>query len=142
MKNKKLKKDIRTDILKKIEKKEVKMKPKWRFVAKIWGLNGAWLITGLTAALGVSIIVYFLQEYNPFELYLYGDVGWSLLQEDFPYVWLLAIMALIVGGTLLESQIGDNYKRNGKWLLLITTVIIVAFTLMMILGGRLLQVRL
>lgn len=142
MKEKKIKKDIKKDILNKIENKEVRMKPKWRFTAKVMGLNGAWLITGLTAALGVSIIVYFLQEYNPFELYLYGDVGWTLLREDFPYIWLLAVIILIVGGTMLESQIGNNYKRNGRWLLLITTAIIVGFTLLMILGSRLLQISL
>ena len=120
---------VRTKLMEKISKSEVKMKPKWQFTLQATSFKGIWLLSILAGAIALSVIGYFIILYNPRELILeYGVVGRQLLLTDFPYLWLGGALVFFVGGAILFSKLGLNYKRQTKIVLLITSVLIVVAT--------------
>jgi hypothetical protein len=135
MKKSKLEKEV----LKGITGNRVKMKPKWWFLMVESGARGVWLMTILAVALSVSAIVYFVKLYDLTELREYGDLGTELFIRDFPYLWVVGGMIFFVGGEILLSQIGDNYKRTTRFLLLLTVVGVSVVTVIFLLSGLLLK---
>ena len=117
------------EILKKIKSGEVRMKPKWEFTAIRWAEVGMWLMSiGLVILAWVSI-GHFMQIYDPKELAEFGDLGWQIFYEDFPYIWgFVAIFSLIIG-LLLMVKFGDNYKRSWQKNLMIMSGIILIMTI-------------
>lgn len=130
-------KKLDSKIKRKIVNNEIKMKPKWQFVALDSGIKGVWLLTVLAVAVAMSMIVYFSYEYNLKELVNYGEVGIELWWSDFPYLWLLAGIIFFEGGFLLLLRIGDNYKKSVRIILAITTVTIIIASGLMVLAREL-----
>ena len=108
--------------MQKIKTGKVVMKPKWEFVARKVGLEGSWLLVVGLVALGFASIMIFIKRYNPIEWAEFGEIGWRVFYEDFPYLWLLTIGMFLVGGMMLLVKIGDNYKKGLKTIGLITVV--------------------
>lgn len=129
-------------ILEKIRKNEVKMKPKWKFEAEKAGVSGGVVLTMLLAAIGLSMVAVFWQVYNPKELAEYGEVGWALFKEDFPYLWLFGAIILGIGGVILESKLGDNYKKPTKVLVILAATVIAGLTIVTVWTRNLLKIGL
>jgi hypothetical protein len=123
---------LEQEIMKKIDKDEIKMKPKWQFLMKTLGLRGALFLNILIAALFISGMIYFASINTPLELWDYGDIGIQIFFEDFPYFWLIIGLILIIGSGILLSKVGENYKKTTRKILLITIVLVVLISLLML----------
>lgn len=132
-------KNIKKNILEKIENNEVKMKPKWWFVAKALGIRGIWWLMILAVSISISVIVYFWQIYEPAEMMEFGEIGTDLILNDFPYVWLVGTIVFFTGGMVLLSKLGDNYKKTVKTVLALTSVAVILTTILVVLTRNLLK---
>lgn len=133
-------KNIKKEILTKIGKKEIEMRPKWIYRLETEGVRGIWLLMILAGAGAASMIYYFMEIYNPGQLLSdYGEIGKDLLLTDFPYLWLLGIVVFLGGGVILLTRIGDNYRKPIKKIILATAITIVGMTIAMILVRGLLK---
>lgn len=132
--------NTRRRILEKIKKKEIRMKPRWIFWLEEAGAKSGLGLILLLVAIGLSMVVMFWQVYNPSELTEYGEAGWALIREDFPYLWLLGAVVLGIGGVVLESKLGENYKRTTTVLVFLTTATIVGLTALTVWARNLLQI--
>lgn len=126
---------MKKEILKKIKSGEVKMKPAWEFTITRWVEVGMWLTSIGLMMLATVSIGYFLQIYNPKELMEYGDIGWQLFYEDFPYYWLLASVFFLITGSMVWLKIGDNYKKSWQKNLLLTIIVVFSITGLILLLG-------
>lgn len=126
---------MKKEILKKIKSGEVKMKPAWEFRAIRWAEVGMWLTSIGLMMLATVSIGYFLQMYNPKELIEYGDIGWQLFYEDFPYCWLLASVFFLITGSMVWLKIGNNYKKSWQKNLLLTIIGVFSVTGLILLLG-------
>jgi hypothetical protein len=117
-------------ILDKIKSGKVKMKPRWEFEIKKWSEVGIWIsMIGLMVS-GVVSIAYFLTIYNLSELSQFGDLGWQIFYEDFPYIWgVVAIFSLITGIFVMMNS-GENYKRSWQKNLMIFTGVVLILTIL------------
>lgn len=108
------KQNIEKEILKKIKSGEIRMKPRWRFVLKMWEERTLWLMLILAAGLSISSIVYFINIYNPKELAEFGWIGWQVFWEDFPYYWLLGMIIFWILAMKQWLGLGENYRKTNK----------------------------
>lgn len=117
-----MKKNIKKEILVKIKKNEVRMKPRWWFTAKRGGMRGVYITMILLAVAGVMA----LTDWN--EL---SELGYDIIIEDFPVQRTIGLLVGLVTSTIVMSRIGDNYKRNLLFWMLATVmaVIVVVFLL-------------
>ena len=121
---------MKKDFLKKIQNGEIKMKPKWIFDLEKKSIVSAWLISGGIAAVAIVFLLKFVEEYEPLEILKMGEVGQQLLLEDFPYMWLIGGIMLIVVGLVLDSKIGNNYKKSTIWLLISTVAVTILLAIL------------
>lgn len=108
------------EILKKIESGKIRMKPKWQFVIQNWAEWGVWVVTILMMVMAGGTIGYFMTVYNPAKWIEFGELGWQVFYEDFPYFWMIVWILFSIGGGTLLLNIGKNYKRSWKKNLIIT----------------------
>ncbi len=113
------KNSIKKIVMEKIEKDEVKMKPKWQFKAMVYGMKSAVIILLLAGAISLLMMAYLAQKYTPLELLDYGDVGREILLSDFPYLFLGGVLIACLGSGILYSKIGDHYKKTTKMVMLL-----------------------
>lgn len=113
---------IKKEILEKIKKNEVKMKPKWWFVAEANGIRGIYLGLIAVAALGIVALI----EWN--EL---SELGYNIIMEDFPIWWSTGLIVGLILAVIIISRAGNNYKRNLAVWLITTMSLIVAVTFLL-----------
>lgn len=124
-----MKNKIEREVMKEILSKKVKMKPRWIFELERDGARGIWMLVVLAGAVAFSMIWGFIELYKPSELLNeYGDLGKDLLISDFPYWWLVGAMIFFVGGVVMLTKLGDNYKRPTKTIMLFTAVLLIVLT--------------
>ncbi|MFA5026093.1 MAG: hypothetical protein WC503_06320 [Candidatus Shapirobacteria bacterium] len=132
MKNKKYKqldsplKKGNDKILNKIKTGEIRMKPRWTFVAKMWEQRLIWILFILATGLSVSGISFFAQKYNPKDLFEYGSVGWQVFYEDFPYYWLAGAIIFWILAIKMWQNLGNNYKITSQKIFVISGLILVS----------------
>ncbi|OGF25960.1 hypothetical protein A2303_01370 [Candidatus Falkowbacteria bacterium RIFOXYB2_FULL_47_14] len=121
--------DISRDVLKTIEEKHIKPKPRWTFLLKdyaIWILGAFSLIVG---SLAFSVIIYMLKN-NDWEVYrhLSGSLP-GFVVITMPYFWLifLAIFTLAVHYNFKHTKTGYRYR--------LPAVIAASMVLSVVLGG-------
>jgi len=115
------------------------MKPKWQFLLEEVEIKaGIGLLLGMVAV-GLSVIVLFLEVYNPIDLSQFGEVGWQLIREDFPYVWLIVALVLGILGVLIERKDGQNYKITKRRLALISAGAVLMLAVIIVLVRNLFQ---
>ncbi|HBP50838.1 MAG: hypothetical protein US68_C0026G0009 [Candidatus Shapirobacteria bacterium GW2011_GWE1_38_10] len=106
------KKKIEGQILKKIKSGEIQMKPRWKFVVKMWEERALWLVLILAVVLSISGIAYFADKYSPRELVEYGSIGFQVFYEDFPYYWLFGAIIFWIMSVKMWSRLGNNYRKT------------------------------
>ena len=114
--------EVRQRVMEKISKDEIKMKARWRFMARFYGAKSLTVIALTGSALLLTYAVYVVEINSPPELFTYGQAGREIFLRDFPYLLLLATLTLGAGGALLYSKIGDHYKKRTKSILLMVSV--------------------
>lgn len=124
-------KELIQKIMKKIENEEIKMKPKWWFLARKNGLLGITTIGILLASILLSITLYLARINTPLELWDYGSIGVEVFFKDFPYLWLISGFILVGGTGVLMSKIGDNYKKATLNFLAVTAFLVLLATVIM-----------
>lgn len=121
------------EILKRIRKEEVRMKPGWWFWAKEGGIRGLWLAIMILAVFGGIGVVYFWETYSAGELWEYGEVGKTIFLEDFPHLKAGLFIFMTVIGIWILTKIGHNYRQR-TWVVMIIGLLIVG---LMTVGWRL-----
>jgi hypothetical protein len=117
-------------ILDKIKSGEVKMKPKWGFKIIKWAEVVVWLLSiGLVVLAWVSI-GHFVQIYDPRELSEFGDLGWQIFYEDFPYIWGAVAVFCLILGSMVWINTGNNYKKSWQKNLITTLGVILAVAIL------------
>jgi len=105
--------DITKEVMSKIESGQVKMRPKWMFVAGtialVVGVIGAYILSAFL----VSIMSFSLRTHGPM-----GEVRYQQLLDSFP-LWavVLAIAGLVLGVVLLK-KFDFSYKKNFIFIIL------------------------
>lgn len=120
---------MKKKLIDKIKSGEVKMKPRWKFEVIKWSEIELWMgMMGLTVV-GVMGMAYFLAIYNLVELSEFGDLGWQIFLEDFPYILGgMSVLCLVIGITVMMN-IGNNYKRSWLKNFFIMSIIILTLTI-------------
>lgn len=114
------------EILKKIKTGEVKMKPRWWFVATFWGIKAIYWLMVLGAGFGAAMLYYFLDLYRPNEWSIWWELGPELILEDFPIMGAIGFVLCLIAGVIIVSRIGENYRQKNKfWLLTVIMVLMV-----------------
>jgi hypothetical protein len=135
-----MKKNIKKELLTKIESEEIRMKPKVWFLLENGGIKSIWLLLLLAGAVAISMIYYFIKIYSPGQLIDdYGEIGRDLLLTDFPYLWLLGLVVFFGSGVLLMTKIGDNYKKNTKKIVLLMAMLVAITTVVVMIARSLLK---
>ena len=125
--SKNLKVNITENIMSRIEKGQIKMKPKWYFwlgsLAMVMGIIGVTILS----VFSVSLISFSLRTHGPM-----GEIRFQQLLSSFPW-WapLLAIFGLTLGIFFLKKY-DFSYKKN-------FLIIISGFILAVILAGWLID---
>lgn len=118
-------------VLGKIKKDKVKMKPKIWFMAQEWGLKS---FVGI-AMVGVGLLLltmgYMLDVNSSWGLLDFGDLGWELFLQDFPFVFLLGSIGLLIVAVVGFGKVGENYKRAKLTLLGIVLGAVLIITLLL-----------
>ncbi len=111
--------NISSEVMSKIKKGQVKMKPKWIFVmgtvALVLGVIGAYTLSVFL----VSLISFSLRSHGPMGVYRFQE-----LLASFP-VWAvgLAVVGLVLGVVLLK-KFEFSYKKN-FWFIVFTFIVAV-----------------
>jgi len=117
-----MREDLSQKILQTIEKKHMKPKPKWRFLLKnwLWWILG--IITICIGALAFAITVFIIKN-NDWDFYAYTHM--NLVKFVFltlPYLWVLAIIALIGLAQYQIKHTQHGYRYPLKYLIGIIVV--------------------
>jgi len=119
------------EIMEKIRKDEVKMKPRWWFEGIRWGLEmGNWIIV-LAASVFLAVGIFWIELIRPIRALDYGRLGLELILESLPHVSLgITVFLLIVGAVIYKNK-GENYKKSVKriWITVFLTVVLAAIFL-------------
>lgn len=131
-----MKKDIQKEILNKINKGELKMKPRWQFEAREKGTKGALMGILVLAAVALSTVMFFIKEYEPWTLWELGEVGKQIVLEDFPYWWFLGGVVMVAISTMVIKSVGDNYKKTERtiWVITLATTTVITIAVWIIRG--------
>ncbi|MCL4384652.1 hypothetical protein M1116_04305 [Patescibacteria group bacterium] len=113
---------LKKRVMERITKEEIKMKPRWQFLAAVYGMKSLTVLLLLGAALVLTISIYLVEINTPPELFAYGRVGREIFLQDFPYFLVLITVILGAGGGILYSRIGTHYKKTTKTILIMTTL--------------------
>ncbi|HEX8924128.1 MAG TPA: hypothetical protein VF828_05350 [Patescibacteria group bacterium] len=113
--------EMREVIMERIEKEEVKMKPRWIFKAREEGLRSMGILVIISAAVLMTASIYAVEQLQPAELWQYGEIGGEVFFEDFPYLLLAGAIILGISEFWLFPLIGENYKKTRRT---IATIII------------------
>ena len=128
-------KNIKKEVLTKISKEEIKMKPKWWFetinLTKKWVM----ILSILSGAILIGVAIYVVGLISPFELLGYGRTGIEVLLENIAYQKLLwGLLAVTIGG-IIYAKTGTNYKKGRlKLISIMTMATIVLVMLATVLG--------
>ena len=122
---------LKNRILNKIKNGEIKMKPRWIFVAKDRAICGLWIALIMFITVTFVAMWKFIDIYKPLELFFFGEVGRELIREDFPYLWLFLWLISTCLAIWIFKKIGNNYRKNTFLVLtiiwIITTMLAVLF---------------
>ncbi len=99
-------------IIERINKGEVKMKPKWFFGLKKVAIKIGLGVT-VVATVGCLVLVYFLVKIGlDLKMFEYGDLGRQMFLTNIPWRWVLGFLVSLLGGVVVFSKIGTNYRQN------------------------------
>jgi len=121
----------RKEIMDKIRKDELKMKPKWWFEGIRWGLEmGNWIIV-LVASVFLAAGIFWIELICPIKALDYGRLGLELILSSLPLLGLGIMVFLLIAGVVIYKNRGENYKKSIKkiWIIIVLTVVLAAIFL-------------
>lgn len=111
-------------IFEKIDKGEIKMRPKWKFEVEkyglVFGVSAISVLTGLT----MLVSIWLIQMGVNLEILEFGVTGKQMLVGDIPWSWLAAFGMSTGIGIFLFSKIGVEYRKTG-WIRLIRLMLLI-----------------
>jgi len=132
MRNKKItpikekKTNLKKEIMVKIKKEEIRMKPKWYFVVGSLLMTTGLIATSIVAIFLINLLLFFLRKRGP------GIMRLELMVTTFPWwISLLALFSIIVGIWFLKKY-DFSYKKN-------FLLIVVSFIVSIIIAGWLID---
>lgn len=117
------------EIMKRIISGKVKMRPRWQFLAEVYGIKSLTALMLLGSSIVLSVMIYLVEIESPLELFGYGEIGRKVFLQNFPYFLLLASLVLGIGGTILYSKTGNHYKKTTKKILIWMTIILISIAI-------------
>lgn len=125
--NKENKKNLKEEVLAKLEKEHIKMKPKWQFVLKGVLLMATSIIVLFLALYLFSFIIFLFQQSGFGFLPGYGLKGVSIIFVSFPWLLLIFLIISLVLLELILKRYALTYRRP----LLYSLLIVIFFVLIM-----------
>ncbi len=120
-------------IIKTIEEKKIKPRPKWEFVLKNYFIWAAAIITLIIGGLAFAVIIYLIRN-SDWEIYQQINSSWlEFIILSLPYFWLLTFMALIAMAYYNFKHTKSGYKY--RFHLIVVVVFLLSLT-----GGSLFYV--
>jgi hypothetical protein len=108
--------DLEGKILKTIETKHLKMRPRWEFVAEKIGLESALILTLLVISTLFSLLFLYSKANEIHRLLEFGTDGWWYVFVSFPYEIFLIITTLIFLLNMIARKLEFSYKiRPAVW---------------------------
>jgi hypothetical protein len=125
---KKSKKDLSSKVMKRIEKEEVKMRPKIYFV-----LGSILLAVGLVGLVLASMFLvhltaFHLRVHEPIGFLRFGGLGVRPFMSLFPWIPLVLSIGSVIGGVELLRRYDISYRKS-------FVVLVVVLILMVLVGG-------
>ena len=119
-------KKIKTKIMEKIRKDEIKMKPGWWFEGISWSLKAGNWLTIMVASIFLAWGIFWMEMVKPLEALSYGDLGRELVLESIPYLSLIVGVVSLIAGVIFYKNRGENYKKSREriWITVVLTVVI------------------
>lgn len=118
-------KNIEMQVMQKIKKGDIKMKPRWIFVAgsvlSFIGLAGSMF----TSIFFINLVIFLVRKQGP------GIGKLNMILSSFPaWIPVVAVLAIILGALLL-SKYDFSYKRNFKLVILafIASILVAGFVM-------------
>jgi len=99
-------------IFEKIDRGEIKMRPKWKFEAEKYGLVFGVSAISVLAGLTMLVSIWLIQIGVNLEILEFGVVGKQMLFSDIPWGWLVAFGVSVGIGMVLFSKIGVEYRKT------------------------------
>ena len=118
-------KDFVKNIKQKIQKGELKMKPKIYFILGTWLLIIGLVFTSIASMFLSNLIFYRLRVHRPFGFLAFGGPGIGPFFRMFPWIFIVLTAAIIVTGLYLYKQTDISYKTSLKYVIPIFLAVIV-----------------
>jgi hypothetical protein len=104
--------DLTKQVLKKIEKDEVKMRPHLYFIIGSFLLGTGVAATTLFSTFLVNLISFRLKAQGHFEYLRFGRPGLMAFLRNFPWFLIILIVFGITGGIFLIRKLDISYRKN------------------------------
>lgn len=108
---------VRDDVLAKIEKQEVLMRPKWSFGLQLAALSFLVFITFALSVFICNFIIFHLSESGRTALLGFGPEGYVSFLEFFPWGLLIIDIVFLFATHRLAKTFEFGYKRPGAYLI-------------------------
>jgi len=121
-------------IFEKIDKGEIKMRPKWKFEMEKYGLVFGVSAISVLAGLTMLVSIWLIQIGVNLEILEFGVVGKQMLLGDIPWGWLAAFGASVGIGLVLFSKTGVEYRKTSwmRFVRLMFLVLAILITLVLL----------
>ena len=113
-------KDISQNILEKIQKEQLKPKPRWTFQVKNYGLWVSGVLAIVVGGITVSVIIYTIQN-NDWDLYAETENSLAgFVAKTLPYFWLLLLGLFVAIAHYNITHTKKGYRLPIKHLVLVS----------------------
>lgn len=103
---------IEKNVMEKIEKQGVKIKPKYIY-SVVYGVLISLVIFFMTGAIiSSNIAIYTIRTHKPFNYLAFGDFGLAEFFNRFPYLPIIIFFTLTIIGLYIIRQFDISYKRT------------------------------
>jgi len=105
-------KKILTEVMKEIDKKEIKMKPRIFFVISSLLLSFGLFLSIALASFLINLISFRLRIHAPFQYLRFGKPGYLPFLHVFPWSMLILAIASIIIGIVIIRKYDISYKKS------------------------------
>ena len=105
-------KDFVKNIKQKINKGEIKMKPKIYFIMGTWLLMIGLAFTSIASMFFTNIIFYRIRIHRPFGFLKFGGTGVGPFFRMFPWIFIVLTIIALISGLYLYKKTDISYKTS------------------------------
>jgi hypothetical protein len=127
MKKNKIKQDFSQKVMKVIQEKKVKMKPRMYFILSSLLLGLGFFSSLLIAIFLINAVSFHLRIHRPFEYLHFGKPGYMPFIYNFPWLLLIFAIITIVSGILMLKKYDISYQKSFLGIITVLISLIILF---------------